>query len=163
MTNLPAIRESLLHRFVDESIAYEKTGAPIPQPLLLYAAAGGAAMLVASISIQIWPSPEAISESGFFLIAKEALAGFVAFLKLLALPIALAGAAALGVTGYLALNPRQRIGWHYACVGEFVGGVGTLGMSALVLLAIILTALLWLLIISIALAILGAILGGLGE
>jgi len=160
---LPALRDSLLHRFVDESIAYEETGAPIPRPLLLYATAGGAAMVLAAFSITIWPSPHTIAHSGFFLIAKAALAGFVATLKVLALPLALTGVTTLAITGYLYLRPRRRIGWHYACVGELVAGAGSLGASALVFVAIVATVIIWMLIFTAGLALLGRVLIALAE
>lgn len=160
MSKLPVVGGSLLHRFVDESIDYERTGAPIPPQLLGYAAAGGGAMLLAAASVQVWPEPETIADSWFFLVAKQALADFVAVLQVLALPFAIAGVCALAVTGYLALRPRQRLFWHYACATELAVGVASLAASGLVLLAMVLTFLFWLFVASILLALVGAVLRG---
>jgi hypothetical protein len=154
--------ESPLEAFLRRSVIYEKAGAFIPRDLLNFGLYGSAIVTVTGLLALLFPSPDSIRHSGFFLVLGASAANLEAIMHSLAIPAICCGLALLALDLYLTQGRRSEH-WRTAVVAQAAaGGVG--GILSIIFLALMLLNLvIWILIVAAGVACLCLLLAGAGS
>ena len=112
-------------------IAFEDLDPELEEWEVQYAAIGAVAVLAAAGIALTLPEPASINEGGFDLfgiieqeiaVAGGLLESLVTVMRTAIWPLAVLGVGGLILDAYLAVRPRQPIGWHYVCAGQMLVG-----------------------------------------
>lgn len=123
----------------------------IPTPILVFGLVGSVLVLATGLLALVLPSADAIRTSGFFWFLAEPVATLVSWMHVMALPFVGLGMVALAIDAYAASGPRTAFWRHAVEVESYVGAAG--GIFS----ALFLTAVVFILIVYVVLAILAIV------